>query len=71
MPLSRCWEVTGQDSIAVRWVDVNKGDTAHPDYRSRLVAKEFRTDVRPELYAATPLSECLRLLLSQLASDPN
>ena len=71
MPLSICWEVTGQDPIAVRWVDINKGDAAHPDYRSRLVAKEFRTDVRPELYAATPPSECLRLLLSQLASDPN
>ena len=39
VPLSRCWEVTGQDPIAVRWVDINKGDTAHLDYRSRLVAK--------------------------------
>ena len=39
VPLSKCWEVIGQDPIAVRWVDINKGDTAHPDYRSRLVAK--------------------------------
>ena len=70
VPLPKCWEAMGQDPIAVRWVDISKGETAHPDYRSRLVAKELRTDVRPDLYAATPPSECLRLLLSQLASDP-
>ena len=39
VPLSKCWEVTGQDPIALRWVDINKGDTAHPNYRSRLAAK--------------------------------
>ena len=70
VPVTKCWEITGNDPIAVRWVDINKGDTDHPDYRSRLVAKEYRVDVRPELYAATPPSECLRLLLSQLAADP-
>ena len=31
VPLSKCLEVTGQDPIAVRWVDINKGDTAPPD----------------------------------------
>ena len=71
VPLTKCWEVTGKDPIAVRWVDINKGDTNHPDYRSRLVAKEFRVDVRPDLYAATPPSECLRLLISKLASNPD
>ena len=34
----------------------------------RQVAKEFNTGVCPELYAATPHSECLRLMLSLLAS---
>ncbi len=53
----------------MRWVDINKGDEANPDYRSRLVAKEFKTDVRPDLYAATPPSECLRLIVSRLASN--
>ena len=52
--LEECWNETGKSPIAVRWVDINKGDEACPNYRSRLVAKEFRTDVRPELYAATP-----------------
>ena len=70
VPVSKCWEASGKDPIAVRWVDINKGDTVHPDFRSRLVAKEFRTDVRPDLYAATPPSECLRMFISQFASDP-
>ena len=69
VPLSKCWDAIGKDPISVRWVDINKGDTGNPQYRSRLVAKEFRTDVRPDLYAATPPNECLRLLLSQLVSD--
>ena len=33
------------------------------------MAKESNTGVRPDLYAATPPSECLRLLLSELATD--
>ena len=63
-----CWKATGKGPIQVRWVDINKGDDAHPNYRSRLVAKEFKTDVRPDLYAPTPPGECLRLMLNQLAS---
>ena len=63
-----CWQVTGKGPIQAHWVDINKGDGVHPNYRSRLVAKEFKTDVRPDLYAPTPQGECLRLMLSQLAS---
>ncbi len=29
----------GKAPISARWVDVNKGDDASPDYRSRLVAR--------------------------------
>ena len=32
---------TGGKTISVRWVDVNKGDTAEPDYRSRVVGRDF------------------------------
>ena len=64
-----CWDETGKNPIAVRWVDINKGDEQNPNYRSRLVAKEYRDDIKPELYAATPPGECLRLLLSRMASD--
>ena len=66
--LQECWEEMGKPPIAARWVDINKGDEASPDYRSMLVAKEFRTDVRPELYAATTPGECLRLIISRMAS---
>ena len=59
--LKESWDETGKAPIAVRWVDINKGDSSNPNYRSRLVAKEFNTGPCPELYAATPPSECLRL----------
>ena len=66
--VAECWKETGKPPIGVRWVDINKGDSTNPNYRSRLVAKEFNTGVCPELYAATPPSECLRLMLSLTAS---
>ena len=55
-------------TMGVRWVDINEGDSVNPNYRSRLVDKEFNTGVCPELYAATPPSECLRIMLSKTAS---
>ena len=70
VPITECLQATGRKPIAVRWVDVNKGDSARPNYRSRLVAKEFRgNDDRPEWFAATPPSECLKLMLHRLASN--
>ena len=66
--IKEVYDVTGKAPIAVRWVDVNKGDSQNPKYRSRLVAKEFNTGVNHDLYAATPPSECLRLMRSILAS---
>ena len=66
--VNEAWAQTGKAPIPVRWVDINKGDSKNPNYRSRLVAKEFRTTVNPDLYAATPPSECLRLMLSKVAS---
>ena len=52
--INECWSETGKAPIAVRCVDTNKGDFQIPLHQSRLVAKEFNTGVRPELYAATP-----------------
>ena len=55
--------------IAVRWIDVNKGDKRNKRYRSRLVAKEFRfksSKIKKEdLFAGTPPLEALRLLVSR------
>ena len=33
---------TGRQPISVRWVDVNQGDDLHPNYRSRLVARQLK-----------------------------
>jgi hypothetical protein len=65
---NRCWLVTGKKPIAVRWIDVNKGDDVTPNYRSRLVAKDFKNTVNMELYAATPPLETLRTLISFAAT---
>ena len=46
VPISECWDKTGKAPIAVRWIDINKGDRVHPDYRSRLVVKEIRIKKR-------------------------
>ena len=62
------WQATGKSPIQVGWVDISKGDDVHPNYRSTLVAEEFETDVRPDLYAPARLGECLRLMLNQLTS---
>ena len=70
VPIEEAWKEIGKGPIAVRWVDINKGDEARPNYRSRIVTKEFKTDMRPDLYAAMPTSECLRLLATRLASRP-
>lgn len=54
VPVSKCWGRTRKKPIPVRWVDINKGDAIHPDYRSRLVVKEINTGKSAELFAATP-----------------
>ena len=54
--------------ITVRWIDINKGDSIAENYRSRLVAREIKTDGRPDLFAATPPLEALKVVLSMLTS---
>ena len=62
----------GKRVIGVGWVDLNKGDDEHPNYRSRLVAKELRAfapwAATDDLFAATPPAGALNLLLSMLAT---
>jgi hypothetical protein len=52
VPINTCMETTGKKPIAVRWVDINKGDEVNPDYRSRLVAKEIKIHKNDDLFAA-------------------
>ena len=58
----------GKKVIGVKWVDTNKGDSENVNYRSRLVAQEFKTSKEGALFAATPPLESLRVLLSLAAS---
>ena len=68
LPIAEAYEKTGKAPILTRWIDINKGDKKKPLYRSRLVAKEFNTGARPDLFAATPPTECLKLLLHKLTT---
>ena len=69
VPLKECWDTTGQGPIGTKWIDINKGDKLHPEYRSRLVAQEIKMDKRNDLFAATPPIEALRCLLAAAAYD--
>ena len=59
-PIAKCFAKTGKKPTKVRWVDVNKGDTESTNVRCRIVAKDFKTDARPDLFAATPPLEYIR-----------
>ena len=64
VPASECFKKTGKQPISVRWIDVNKGDSSNMNYRSRRVAWEINTHKRDDLFAATPLLEALKIILS-------
>ena len=64
VPIKDCWDKTGKAPIKVRWLDINKGDSVNPELRSRLVAKDFNTGKRLDLFAATPPLEALKMLMS-------
>ena len=52
VPITECRARIGKVPIIVRWIDINKGDAANPQYRSRLVAREINTYKRDDLFAA-------------------
>lgn len=64
VPVSFAWKRTSKKPIGVRWVDINKGDDVHPNYSSRLVAKEIKVRSDLSLFAATPPWETIKLLFS-------
>ena len=55
--------------IKVGWVDINKGDSSCPNYRSRPVGKEYKTEADNALYSSTPPLEALRCLISIAATE--
>ena len=64
VPIQNCWNDTGKDPIGVRWLTMNKGDDEKPEIRCRIVAKEFNTHKREDLFAATPPLEAKKLFFS-------
>ena len=62
----------GGHFVTVKWVDLNKGDTTRPEYRSRLVARELKKwdPLMSGTFAATPPLECLKLVLSNYMTEP-
>ena len=64
VPITECWDNTGKAPIGTRWIDVNKGDNVHKEYRSRLVAQEIKMNRREDLFAATPPLEAKKMLFS-------
>ena len=49
-------------------MDTNKGDDQEPNYRSRLVARDFRRKGEDSIFAPTPPLEALRTILSMVAT---
>ena len=68
-PRAEAYSRMGKPPISVKWVDVNKGDDIHPNYRSRLVAREIRRPGEDSIFAPTPPLESLRTVLSMATTD--
>ena len=61
--------VRNQQGTSLDWVvDTNTCTENEPTIRSRWVAKEFKTDQRPDLFAPTPPLEGVKLIVSNCAS---
>ena len=58
----------GGKLIDTRWIDTNKADEVNPEYRSRLVGREFKAGKDNSLYASNPTLESLRLIVSWAAT---
>ena len=64
VPVQQCLDRAGKNPVKVKWIDINKGDHDHPDYRSRLVAMEIRPKWQAAVFAGTPPLESMRFLFS-------
>ena len=58
-----------QKPVSTRWTIVNKGDLQNPEVRARWVARDFKTFMSDEFFAATPPWEVIVLLISLAASQ--
>ena len=68
-PISECVKVTGKQPIGSKWIDISKGDSKNPNYRSRLVAQEIKRDNNEDMFAATPPLEPKKCLFSMAVTS--
>ena len=54
--------------VKTGWAETDKGQPRKPNVRARLVVKEYKTHVRPQLDASTPPLEALKVVLSEVAT---
>ena len=45
---------SGKPPLRLKWIDSNKGDSEHPNYRCRLVCTEVRRKGMTPIFSATP-----------------
>ena len=62
-------EKYGISPVDTKWVDTDKAFEGEPmQIRSRMCAREFKSDDRPDLYAGTPPLEALKAIISIAAN---
>ena len=60
----KLYALTYLRSVVMALVTMTKGDTANPNYISRLAGREYNQGKYDTLYASTPPLEALRLIIS-------
>ena len=60
----------GITPVNTKWIDTDKAFDGEPmQIRSRMCAREFKSDDRPDLYAGTPPLEALKAIISIAANN--
>ena len=54
VPIEQCWDSTGRALVKIKGVDMDKGDTANHDPRSRLVAEQVKLNKRLNFFGSAP-----------------
>ena len=68
VPREVCLRETGKAPIKTGWADTDKGTAREAQRAREMVAKEYRTHARPELYTSTRSLEALKIVLSEIAT---
>ena len=73
VPIAEALKVTGKRPIGSCWIDISKGDSQNPNYRSRLVAQEIKRNADEGMFAATPPLEAKKgrfsMVMTQYAKE--